>query len=84
MMARQIRLHNGWPEVPPKQADIVLLVCRSILFYPLEHSYKSYGDLDADAADQLNTTGMFHVYIYRFEDDLSVYQVLHRSFPAHD
>jgi hypothetical protein len=83
--AREIRTQAGWYEVPPKRADFVLVVCRSMLFNPLSSSYRSYGELDEDAENQLNISGSnFHLYVYAINDDLSVTQVQHESFEAED
>ena len=83
--AREIRTQADWAEVPPKKADFVLVVCRSMLFNPLSFSYRSYGKLDEDAENQLNISGSnFHVYIYAINDDLSVTQVKHESFQVED
>jgi hypothetical protein len=83
MMAREIRSEQGWSEIPPKKADFVLVVCRSMLFNPLRYSYDFYGELDEDADRQLNIAGSnYHIYIYQIHDDLSVSQVDHTSFEA--
>lgn len=85
MKAREIIGEMGWSEVQPKKADFVLVVCRSGFYDPLNLSYQSYGELDHAADSQMNISGEnYHVYIYRLNDDLSVDQVKHSSYPAND
>ena len=85
MKAREIRLKMHWQEVEPKNADYILVVVRSELFYPLQMSYDSYGELEDDAENQLNISGSnYHIYIYYLENDLSVTEIDHKSFEASD
>ncbi|GAB1536281.1 hypothetical protein ADMFC3_19120 [Geovibrio sp. ADMFC3] len=85
MKAREIRTQQGWNEVPFKQADVVLVVCRSTLSYPLMSSYKNVNQLSQDADMQLNISGsLYHVYLYKLNDDLSVNEIKHTSFKAND
>lgn len=84
MEAREVLRREGWSETSNlRQADGILVVCRSMLSYPLDNSYDSIKELDEDADSQLNISGSnFHVYIYRINDDLSVDEVKHIYYPA--
>jgi len=83
MEAHKILARFKWREVQLKQADGILVVCRSMLFNPLRDSYDDIGSLDKDADMQLNISGEnFHVYIYKINDDLSVRLVKHFSYKA--
>ncbi|MBD3750825.1 MAG: hypothetical protein IE931_15255 [Sphingobacteriales bacterium] len=84
MEAREVLRRQGWSETSNlRQADGVLVVCRSMLSYPLNSSYDSIKELDEDADFQLNISGAnFHVYVYRINDDLSVDEVKHIHYPA--
>lgn len=85
MKAREIRANARWVEVSAKEADHVLVVCRSALFNPLDYSYDCYCDLDEDAENQFNISGSnYHIYLYQINDDLSVSQTSHNSFEADD
>lgn len=85
MEAREVRRRQGWTETSLRQADAILVVCRSGLSYPLSSSYLSIKELDNDANSQLNITGSnFHVYIYRINDDLSVDEIKHINYSAND
>lgn len=85
MEAREVRRRQGWTETSLRQADAILVVCRSGLSYPLSSSYRSIKELDEDADSQLNISGSnFHVYIYRINDDLSVDEIKHIHYPAND
>jgi len=83
MEARSIMREKGWLETNFRQADGILVVVRSMLFNPLNYSYRSIDDLQKDADMQLNISGeKFHVYIYQINDDLSVTQLKHISYKA--
>jgi len=83
MEARNVLARFKLREVPFKQADGVLVVCRSMLFNPLQGSYADIRQLNRDAANQLNIAGSnFHVYIYQIENDLSVVSLKHFSYKA--
>jgi hypothetical protein len=85
MEAREVLRRQGWTETSLRQADAILVVCRSGLSYPLSSSYDSIKELDEDAESQLNISGSnFHVYIYRINDDLSVDEIKHSHYPADD
>lgn len=73
----------GWTSVSLKEADYILAVCRSSLYYPLSGFYSSITDLDRDADMQLNISGPnMHVYVYEIGDDLSVSQIEHKYWEA--
>jgi hypothetical protein len=83
--AREIRRRNGWTETDLRQADAILVVCRSSLNWPLDSSYDSINELDDDADSQLNISGSnFHIYICRINNDLSVDEIKHVNYPAED
>ena len=83
MMAREIRMKKGWLEVSPKESELVLVVCRSALLNPLDYSYTSFAELSDAAEHQLNIAGLnFHIYLFRFNSDLSLSEASHTSFPA--
>jgi len=85
MKAREIRYHFKWQEVEPKEADYILVVVRSMLFYPLQNSYDSFTELKDDAESQLNISGSnYHIYLFFLENDLSVTEVDHKYFEAED
>ena len=86
MEAREVLRRQSWSETSNlRQADGILVVCRSMLIYPLSSSYNSIKELDEDADSQLNISGSnFHVYVYRINDDLSVYEVKHIHYPANE
>jgi hypothetical protein len=83
MEARSIRMKKGWSESSLRQADAILVVVRSMLFNPLNYSYGSVKELEADADNQLNIAGEnFHVYIYSIDDNIAVTQEKHISYKA--
>ena len=85
MEAREVRRRNGWTETDLRQADAILVVCRSGLNWPLNSSYDSIKELDDDADSLLNISGSnFHIYIYRINSDLSVDEIKHVHYPADD
>lgn len=86
MEAREVLRRQGWTETTNlRQADAILVVCRSGLSWPLNSSYNSIKELDKAADSQLNITGSnFHVYIYRINDDLSVNEIKHIHYPANE
>jgi hypothetical protein len=82
--ARKVLARQGWTETTNlRQADGILVVCRSGLNWPLNDSYRSFKELNDDADSQLNISGSnFHIYVYKLNDNLSVEKVAHHSFPA--
>ena len=85
MMARQILFRAGWRAVAPRKAQFVLVICRSELLNPLDAAYKSFKDLDRAAALQLNIAGsLYHLYVYRINEDLTLTAWTHRSCRALD
>lgn len=83
MEARSIMVQKGWVECGIKKADAVLVVVRSMLFNPLNDSYRSVFELEKDADNQLNIAGeKFHIYLYSIDDDLRVAQTKHVSYKA--
>ena len=84
MEARKVLARQGWTDTTNlRQADGILVVCRSGLNWPLNDSYRSFKELNDDADSQLNISGSkFHIYLYKMNDDLSVEKVAHQSFPA--
>jgi hypothetical protein len=86
MEAREVLRRQGWTETTNlRQADAILVVCRSGLNWPLNSSYDSIKELSDDANSQLNITGSnFHIYVYRINDGLSVGEVKHIHYPAND
>lgn len=82
MEARRILGTLGWSETTNlRQADGILVVCRSMMFQPLNFSYDCFQELDRDTSMQMNITGNYmHIYIYQFEDDLRVSQVEHKYY----
>ena len=86
MEARQVLRRKGWTETTNlRQADGILVVCRSGLNWPLNSSYRGTKELDDDANSQLNISGSnFHIYVYRINDDLSIDEVEHIHYPVND
>jgi len=85
MEARDIVAKNGWTESHLRQADIVLVVVRSELEYPLREYYQSIGELEEDADQQLNIAGSnFVVYAFRIDDDLRPTVVRRVAYAAKD
>jgi hypothetical protein len=83
--AHAIMLRLGWVETNLREAQVILVVVRSMRYEPLSDLYGSHKELQEDANKQLNTSGPdFHVYIYRINDDLSVTQIRHTSYEADD
>lgn len=84
MEAREVLRRQGWTETTNlRQADAILVVCRSGLNWPLNSSYRSIKELNDDADSQLNIGGSnFHIYVYRINDNLSVDEVKHIHYPA--
>ncbi len=82
--ARKVLARQGWTETTNlRQADGILVVCRSGLNWPLNDSYRSFKELNDDADSQLNISGSnFHIYVYKLNNDLSVEKVAHQRFPA--
>ena len=86
MEAREVLRRQGWTETTNlRQADGILVVCRSGLTWPLNSLCESIKELDEAADSQLNISGSnFHIYVYRINDDLSVDEVKHIHYPAND
>jgi hypothetical protein len=77
--ARRIMSNMKWTKVERKNADYILVVCRSGLSFPLNSAYDSIKELDEDADNQLNISGSnMHVYVYQINDDLSVDENKHK------
>jgi len=83
--ARAIMLHLDWVETNLREAQVILVVVRSMRYDPLGYSYGSHKELQDDANIQLNISRPdFHIYIYQINDDLSVTQIRHTSYEADD
>jgi hypothetical protein len=83
--AREVLRRQAWSEKSLRQADAILVVCRSGLNWPLSSSYNSIKELDEGARSQLNISGSnFHIYIYRINDNLSVDEIKHIHYKAND
>ena len=84
--ARAVLRKQGWFETENlRQADGILVVCRSNLKTPLSDNYISKKELDEDADSQLNISGAnFHIYVFRINDNLSVDEVNHVRHEAGD
>jgi hypothetical protein len=85
MEARRLILKNPgvMSESSLRRADGLLVVVRSALPQPLRAAYDTYCERKEDAERQLNIAGPnFHVYVYRLNEDLSVQQIRHESYPA--
>lgn len=84
MEARKVLSKQGWTETTDlRQADGILVVCRSGLNWPLNDSYQSFKQLNDAANSQLNISGSnFHIYVYELNNDLSVKKVVHQRFAA--
>lgn len=81
------RVLNKIAETPYSLAskNLILVVCRSGLDYPLNSNYESLGELNADADSQLNISGEnFHVYIFQMNDDGSISESQHLDYKAND
>jgi len=85
IVARDICRRARWSVVKPREAEFVLVVCRSELLDPLNISYESFRKLDDAAKSQLNIAGsIYHIYTFQVNDDLSLKETSHRSFRAPD
>jgi len=83
MEARSIISKQGWVETSLRNADAVLVVVRSMLYYPLSSSYRRFDELERDAEMQLNISGEnFHVYIYNLDERLRPTELKHVSYKA--
>jgi len=83
MESRRIVAKQKWTVGTLKDADAILVVVRSVLFNPLQATYRSLGKLREDAEGQLNISGpKFHVYIYKMGDNLQCTQLKHISYEA--
>ena len=84
--ARKVMQRQGWMEATNlRQADAILVVCRSGLNWPLSGSYRSIKELSDDADSQLNISGSnFHIYIYQINNNLGVDEIKHIHYPADD
>lgn len=83
MEARTIMYQNGFVYSDFRDSQAILVVVRSMLWYPLFMSYDSVTELDRAANMQLNIIGTyFHVYLYTFNSDLSVSQAYHDYYEA--
>jgi len=85
MKAREIISRMHWIAVPPDRTDMVLVVVRSLLAYPLFPSYGSFQELERAAEMQVNISGPnYHAYLFRLNTDGSYSQFEHTSFPANE
>ena len=77
---------NGWNIVTnPRDANLILVVCRSGLYYPLSSSYRSIKELDEAADGLLNITGdNYHLYKYSISGNGSVSETRHKYYEAKD
>ena len=82
--ARKIRAERGYIETSTEKADIVLVVCRSGLNWPLtSSSYTSFADLNTDAESQLNIAGSnFHIYLFSKSASGNLSELSHDKYPA--
>jgi hypothetical protein len=82
--ARRVLRKMGWSETSNlRYASAILVVCRSDLFLPLRSRYDSFKELDRAAYFQMNMSGdEFHVYVFKFNNDLSVYESQHINYKA--
>ena len=85
MEARSIMREQHWTEVSLRNAEAILVVVRSAIYEPLKFTYDCVKDLKQDADFQLNISGTyFHVYVYSFNDDLSINSIKHIYYEARD
>lgn len=84
--ARRIVRSEGFRETyNVRDASAVLVVVRSGLWYPMSSSYRTFQDLNRAAEMQLNIVGPnVHVYLYRFNQDLSLTELDHINYPYVD
>lgn len=77
---------NGWSIVENlREANIIFVVGRSGLFYPLSSSYKNIKELDEAADGLLNITGdNYHLYQYSLSSNGSVSEINHKYYEAKD
>ncbi len=81
--ARAVLRENGLIETSFRDADAILVVVRSGLLFPLNYRYDSVKKLERDADMQLNISGRrFHVYLFQFNQDLSVSEIYHDKYDA--
>jgi hypothetical protein len=83
-VARQVLIRLGKGETKSfRDAEAILVVVRSSLYYPLNLRYDSLNELRRSAEMQLNLSGpKYHVYLYLLEHDLTLRQLAHESFDA--
>lgn len=84
--ARKVMQRQGWMEATNlRQADAILVVCRSGLNWLLSGSYRSIKDLSDDTDSQLNISGSnFHIHIYQINNNLGIDEINHIHYPADD
>lgn len=84
--ARKIMQRQGWSQAANlRQADTILVVCRSGLNLPLSSSYPTIKELDDDTDSQMNISGAnFHIYIYQINNNLGVDEEKHVHYPANE
>ena len=77
---------NGWNIVTnPRDANLIFVVCRSGLYYPLSSSYRSIKELDEAADGLLNISGdNYHLYQYSLSGNGSVSEIRHKYYEAKD
>jgi hypothetical protein len=84
-LSRSVLRINGIIESQLKLADVVLVVVRSSLSYPLNYSYDSLSALKRDSEMQLNITGPnAHIYVFSIDDTLRTTEVFHTKFKWDD
>lgn len=85
MEARNVISERSMNRIELKDAEKVLVVCRSGLRYPMSSSYRSISDLDDDADMQLNISGRyFHVYLFSVDSSGRVQELEHERYLASD
>lgn len=83
--ARKVLSQIGETSYSLSTKNLVLVVCRSGLMFPLNSSYDSLGELNSDADSQLNISGEnFHIYIFQMNNDGSFSENQHVNYKAED
>jgi hypothetical protein len=77
---------NGWNIVTnPKEANLIFVVCRSGLYYPLSSSYRNIKELDEAADGLMNITGdNYHLYQFNLSKNGSISETHHKHYEARD
>jgi hypothetical protein len=83
--ARKVLSKIGESAYSLASKNLILVVCRSGLSYPMNSSYNSLSELNSDADSQLNISGdNFHVYIYQMDSDGTITERQHIDYKAED